>query len=360
MDGTIPDADDFETQPPAVRTFSPASIPVPACGGPCPRILLLHSDSTERQRLATLCRWADNRVEVVEVDNGQTAIGIVLEQRFDVVVCDTALHGLPAFTLLRIIRGRYSHIELPVVFTSSTCRREAQIEGFRLGANDFVSGDWSDDEFVARLQTQLNVAQMHQKTVVLMDELRVLVDTDPLTGLKNRRAFLRDLKGEFSRATRMRQQCALLLLDVDHFKRVNDSFGHPAGDDVLRAIAGLLNDGAREYDSVGRLGGEEFGVLLPDVDVEGAQVVAERIRAMVSARPLGPPGVGHVTISIGIAMGPQDRRDNEDALLRRADEALYAAKRNGRNRVFIDDSSGFVRHSIPENVDSPSAIDTAV
>ncbi len=168
-----------------------------------------------------------------------------------------------------------------------------------------------------------------------MEELRVLVDTDPLTDLKNRRAFLRDMRAEFSRASRMEQTCALLLLDVDHFKRVNDSFGHPAGDDVLRAIAGLLSDGAREYDSVGRLGGEEFGVLLPEVDVAGATMVAERIRTMVSERPLGPPGVGHVTISIGVALGPLSPVDNEDALLRRADEALYAAKREGRDRVFI-------------------------
>lgn len=339
MDGTVPLPEDADApQQGPVRTFTPIPTKAPDFCPAAQRILLVHKDPIERQALCMQCLRAEPRAIVTELSSGQDAITHVLEQRFDLVICDLDLEGIDGLTLLRIIRGRYSRLELPVMFSASASSKETRIRAFQLGASDFLNEEVCEDEFIARMQTQLNVGQMHQNSLILMEELRVLVDTDPLTDLKNRRAFLRDLRAEFSRASRMNQTCALLLLDVDHFKRVNDSFGHPAGDDVLRAIAGLLRDGAREYDAVGRLGGEEFGVLLPEVDVDGAALVAERIRSLVAERPLGPPGVGHVTISIGVAIGPMNRVDNEDALLRRADEALYAAKRNGRNRVYVDNT----------------------
>jgi diguanylate cyclase (GGDEF)-like protein len=167
------------------------------------------------------------------------------------------------------------------------------------------------------------------------DELQLLATTDALTGLPNRREFMRRLEEEQSRVQRAPQQGAcVLLLDVDHFKRINDEYGHAAGDQVLQQLADRMNAGRRKIDMLGRIGGEEFAILLPATTPAAAALTAERLRAWVAEAPMHlPDGVAlEVTVSIGLA--PLDPADAEGAhALSRADQALYAAKRAGRNRV---------------------------
>ncbi|GAB4256084.1 sensor domain-containing diguanylate cyclase [Deferrisoma sp.] len=166
-----------------------------------------------------------------------------------------------------------------------------------------------------------------------LEQLRELATRDPLTGLWNRRAFLDRLTAELSRARRYPSPLALLLADVDHFKRVNDRHGHPAGDQVLRAVAGTLRSLARETDHVARYGGEEFAILLPNTDETGARALAERIRKALEAEEIPWEGrTLRVTASLGLGVA-QEGDDTPDALISRADQALYAAKETGRNRV---------------------------
>ena len=163
-------------------------------------------------------------------------------------------------------------------------------------------------------------------------ELRVLATTDPLTGLYNRRRFLELGEYEIQREVRNRDGLSLLALDLDYFKRVNDKFGHAAGDEVLRRFAWICKSCLRAMDSIGRTGGEEFAILLPQSALEDARRVGERIRAEVEAYGMpGPDGPFQVTVSIGAAaFQPEDTFEH---LLARADAHLYAAKRAGRNRV---------------------------
>ncbi len=170
--------------------------------------------------------------------------------------------------------------------------------------------------------------------------LRALAVTDVLTGLWNRRHMVERLEQEFLRARRVGSSLATLMIDVDHFKAVNDRYGHAVGDQVLREISRRLRDGARGYDLVGRLGGEEFVVVLPEAEIAGAAQVAERVRQAVAGLPLECGTLSlHVTVSLGVA-ALRDSDDRVEAVLGRADAALYRAKAAGRNRVVVDEAAG--------------------
>jgi diguanylate cyclase (GGDEF)-like protein len=167
----------------------------------------------------------------------------------------------------------------------------------------------------------------------LYEQTERLATTDGLTGLLNRRTFNAQLHGRLREAQRYDRPLSLLLLDVDHFKKVNDSHGHPAGDAVLRGIARVAQKQARETDIVARYGGEEMALILPETDAPGAAAIAERIRKSVAATPHATEqGPIRVTVSIGLATWP-GTGDAAEALLEAADKALYRAKRDGRNRV---------------------------
>lgn len=165
------------------------------------------------------------------------------------------------------------------------------------------------------------------------EEIYRLVTSDGLTGLANRRAFLDALAREFSRATRYRRPLSLLMIDIDHFKDINDSFGHLAGDATLRQLGTLLRANLRRDDTIGRLGGEEFAVLLPEIDLAGARLTGDKLRRLVASKPFEYEGAQMpMSISVGVVTREHGDADAE-SLMRRADDLLYAAKRAGRNRV---------------------------
>jgi len=166
--------------------------------------------------------------------------------------------------------------------------------------------------------------------------LQVEANTDPLTELSNRRPFLRTLENEFARARRFKHPLVVGMIDIDHFKNVNDTYGHDAGDKVLRSVSGMLISEFRTIDHLGRLGGEEFAIIFPETDLAGAHTASERLRANIqSAVVLANGQQISVTVSIGLAQVSSATLDGS-AVLKRADELLYVAKRGGRNRVVIE------------------------
>ena len=167
-------------------------------------------------------------------------------------------------------------------------------------------------------------------------QLELLARTDALTGLHNRRSFMEIAETELSRATRHGGQLAILMLDIDHFKSINDTHGHRVGDTVLQAFGALCQRTLRPYDTMGRVGGEEFAVVLPQASRDQASIVSERIRQLVERTQLSQErGLPlHFTVSIGVT-GPADSTTNIDTLLNQADSALYEAKRAGRNQVAV-------------------------
>ena len=184
-------------------------------------------------------------------------------------------------------------------------------------------------DLTAQIENENRMFEYHSQLEQANAKLKSMAITDGLTGLKNRRAFNERLTEEFQRAVRYERPLSILLMDVDHFKLFNDTFGHPAGDEVLRAVAESLRAMARTTDFVARYGGEEFVVLLPDTDIDGAMVLAERFRRAIAARPWDKRSI---TVSIGVATLSEDASGAAE-LLNQADEALYHSKRAGRNRV---------------------------
>ena len=212
------------------------------------------------------------------------------------------------------------------------------IDGLREGAMRLAKGELSHRVAPSRAAELSDLAvafnAMAERIEKDQTALSELATRDALTGLLNRRELLRRLREELDRAQRYERPCALLLVDIDRFKSVNDTWGHPAGDAVLRAIADMIGNAVRPTDRAARYGGEEFAVLLPETGLEGALALAERLRAAIAARPVAvsPERSIAVTASLGVAARPDDGRDVE-SLIACADKALYRAKQGGRNAV---------------------------
>jgi diguanylate cyclase (GGDEF)-like protein len=203
--------------------------------------------------------------------------------------------------------------------------------GVLLVRSDDPTRVWQESELLLlrTVADQVTVAVNHARLFAQMQQQAL---TDGLTGCFNRRSFELQLERDMHLATRMRQSVSLILLDIDNFKRVNDTYGHEVGDVALRVLAENLREELRGVDTAARYGGEEFAVILPQAGVDGAVVVAERLRARIEQMDV--PGVGHITASFGIASFPL-HASSRDGLVTTADRALYDAKHMGRNRVCV-------------------------
>nr|WP_225937169.1 diguanylate cyclase [Myxococcus sp. RHSTA-1-4] len=222
----------------------------------------------------------------------------------------------------------------PVLVLAPPEPRETWLEALRRGA-EVVFDPWDADELAARVRRCLALQARMEALATQVGELQRLSSTDGLTGVHNHRHFQERLRDEFRRAQRYDDALSLILLDLDHFKSVNDQHGHAAGDGVLREVAGALQRGVRETDLVARYGGEEFAVLLPRTHLTGALTVAERVRRELRALRVGPDGCLRVTASLGVSSFPHRSVLTPEQLLLTADEALYRAKHEGRDRICL-------------------------
>lgn len=251
----------------------------------------------------------------------------------DLVLLDAEMPEMSGYDVCTQMRADPALEGIPVIFVTSHDDLDAELRGLAAGAVDFIGKPVREPLLVARVTTQLRVKQ-------LTDALRRSAMLDGLTGLHNRGSFDQQLSREWQRSLRNGDPLALVLLDVDHFKRFNDHYGHPAGDACLRAVATAVAGLARRPgDMAARVGGEEFAVLLPSTTVDGAREVAEAIRQAIAELAIPHAAsltAAHVTASLGVAgcvPHPSPRDGAEQALLQAADDALYAAKSAGRDCV---------------------------
>jgi two-component system cell cycle response regulator len=273
--------------------------------------------------------------EVAAVDSFEEALVRVRGGDFDLVVVSLSLRGFDGLRLCSQLRSLPEGRNVPLLVLVSDGDRRKLNQALEMGVNDYLTRPVDKNELVARVRTQLRkkrYADRLRYNVQLSLEMAI---TDQLTGLHNRRYMGRHLDTLVANAEKSGRPVAFLILDIDYFKSVNDTYGHDIGDEVLREFASRIAANVRGIDLACRYGGEEFVVVMPDTDMEFAATVAERLRRSVEATPFGISRAPHklsVTISIGIAAS-EGREDNAEQLLHRADQALYRAKREGRNRV---------------------------
>lgn len=250
---------------------------------------------------------------------------------FDIVMTDFFLKGsMTGGDLLHAIRAkfRFTQQEMPVLVLTTAESSDRQVEVFHAGANDFVQKPIVEEILLARIRSLLLIKQQFIALKVQAEEMRLLATTDSLTGVRNKCYLL--TQGERFLQDRRNQPVSALLLDIDHFKRLNDTHGHLTGDEVLKEVGRLLQDNVREGTLVARFGGEEFAILLPHCLLEDAQARAEDLRARIESLE---PASHAITVSVGVA-STQDYPDADlPTLLDHADRALYAAKEAGRNQV---------------------------
>jgi two-component system, cell cycle response regulator len=257
----------------------------------------------------------------------------------ELVITDINMPRLTGHQLLVKIRKseepRFKN--LPVIVMTTTDDNTDRNLAFLNGANDFITKPIDEMELLARVNVHYKLAHTIRELEASKRALAEQATTDPLTRLKNRRAFFENGSRQVSMARRYGTDLSILILDLDYFKRINDSFGHQAGDEALVTVAQILSQLTRTEDTVARVGGEEFALLLPDTNRLGAAVLAERIRNAVEREQFTVDGQPvQLTLSIGVASFAVERVDTVDQLLNIADQRMYLAKKHGRNRICVN------------------------
>ena len=301
------------------------------------RILVAEDDPITRKLILRTLSELDQQVLVAE--DGQEAWEIYQRERPELIVTDWLMPGIDGLELVeRICAANAERTLKPYILMLTAKNETADLKaGFDQGASEFISKPFQSIELIARIRVGIS----NQKLARELEQARRLSEqqalTDALTGLNNRRALLELLRVDEDRALRGRQPLSVILTDVDRFKAVNDDFGHNTGDQVLKVVSDALRAGVRSGDHVGRWGGEEFLMLLPNTDLIQAAEVAERCRALLTRQQVQAEDgrMLRVSASFGVASADGVARPDVMELVSQADRALYWAKEAGRNRVKI-------------------------
>lgn len=301
--------------------------------------LLMMVVDDDRLTCLTLRRsLANEDREVVTAPDGEEAWKIIRERHPRLIITDWEMPRLDGPGLVARIRDSDLPSYTYVILLTARSESDGIVDGLDCGADDYLTKPFNPQELRARVGIGERILRLEDHLLDTQAALRELATTDMLTGLLNRRAITERALAELERCERAGSSLSVALVDVDHFKRVNDTHGHMIGDRVLRAVADALTSNVRPYDHVGRWGGEEFLLVLPEVDGDAGTALADRVRARLAATDMGL-GPGSVTVSMGVAGTAPGQHLDLDALLSRADQALYAAKDAGRNRVHLFDEA---------------------
>jgi two-component system, cell cycle response regulator len=300
--------------------------------GEQPQPLVLVAENSDPIRAELLRRLGERGHRVAEAGDGEQLLALVERELPDVVLLDHELSRIDGMTVLDRLRADDRLAAVPIIMLTESSDPELLVEALRRGAHDYLRKPFDPAELDARVLAALRVKRLHDALLEANRRLARQALTDDLTGLANRRYGARQLEREVALGVRHGRLLALVHVDVDHFKAINDTHGHEAGDQVLAEVAHRLAGAVRGGDELARWGGDEFVAILPGTDKPGALRAAERLRAAAAVAPIQAAGTAlDVTVSVGWA---DWEGDTPDDLLARADRALYRAKDTGRNQVF--------------------------
>ena len=292
-------------------------------------------DDSKLVRLKMIDVLVKQNFSYVEFENGKEAHKCILEQGFkvDLLITDIEMPKMNGFDLVRYIRLQYDKNELPILALSGSDKTSIVSEMLKLGANDYIGKPFSNEEFLTRLNSSLDQSRLYSKNQDLIRKLEQMSTMDFLTNLYNRHYFYSVVSHMQSQAKRDGYKFGLIMLDIDHFKHVNDNYGHEVGDKALKHVSNLIQKSARESDVACRWGGEEFLILVPKCSLTSLVEYAERLRGLIEKSPVIIDKdilEFSITASFGVAVG-QD--ENIETIISFADKCLYKVKKSSRNAV---------------------------
>ncbi len=290
------------------------------------QITILIVDDNEANLLLLDTVLKSEQYQVVQAQDGLEALVKVKETNPDLILLDIMMPNLDGYECCDRLKDNPDTNDIPIIFLSAKGKREDIIHGLELGAVDYMTKPFNRMELLLRVRTQIELK-------ISRDRLRKLAMMDGLTGLYNHSYMHERLSSEISRAARHDDELSVVMFDIDYFKQVNDSWGHLVGDAVLRRVAKLMGEHIRQEDILGRYGGEEFLLILPQTNLDEAIVTADKIRQEVADMEWSEHSI-NITVSAGVVAW---KNEDEPNLVEVADERLYAAKRGGRNRVVSTD-----------------------
>ena len=299
------------------------------------RILIAEDDPVSCRLLeAKLTKWG---YEVVVTRDGNEACQVLhAENTPHIAVLDWMMPGMDGVEVCRKVREGVQEPYTYIILLTAQQLEEDIVTGMEAGADDYIIKPFKSSELKVRLRAGRRIIELQNELIIAREALRAKATHDPLTGLWNHEEILRILGLELDRAAREGTCVGVLMADIDHFKTVNDTYGHQAGDAVLRLSAGRMTSVMRPYDAVGRYGGEEFLLVAPGCDGKSIFTLAEKLRICICRDAMDTPeGLISCSISLGAALSDGQKGVDMDFVVKAADRALYLAKELGRNRVEI-------------------------
>jgi two-component system cell cycle response regulator len=300
-------------------------------------VLVVDDSPSIRSQIKGVLERVDGFDDFIEAGDGLQAFKLMLERAPDLVVCDLIMPVFDGLKFLALRATRPELVHIPVIMLTADADANRKLEVFEQGAADYVSKPFNERELLARVKVHYRLKALQDQLRDANKRLEALADSDGLTGLFNRRYFDALLVRELQRTARYKTPIGVVLFDIDHFKRINDGFGHSMGDEVLRNVGTIVTSSVRVTDSAARYGGEEFGIVFTQTVAQGVSEVTERLRARMAEFSHTYQGqTVHCTASFGVSVcDGKGAMPSPRELVDRADRALYRAKNTGRNCIVL-------------------------